>query len=234
MKKYSILVISVLAFSSSLFAQNNSAISEQRDLRNFAAISLNIPAEVTLKQGDYAFSVSASADVLEKLKTEVKNNELVIKFENSSHMETKEPIRIEITLPSITALEVNGSGEFISSGSFNSDNLNLEINGSGKISLSSLTTKKLAAEINGSGRIADLNGTANEVKMQVNGSGEISTINFLGKNVECAVTGSGHISVGAGESLDAKVTGSGDIHYAGSPNKKDVSVIGTGTISAMN
>ncbi|MFI5135237.1 MAG: GIN domain-containing protein, partial [Chitinophagales bacterium] len=169
MNKFSILLLIILAVSSSSFAQNNSNSPQQRDLKNFSSISLNIPAEATLKQGDYSFSISAPSDVLEKIKTEVKNNELVIRVDNGSNLESKESIRIEISLPSLSALEVNGSGEFTSSSNFNSDHLDLEINGSGKISLTDLTANQLSAAINGSGRIEDLQGTSASVKMQVNG-----------------------------------------------------------------
>ena len=220
----------LIACISSAIAQNSN--TQQRDLKNFSAISLSIPAEVTLKKGDFSFSITADQELLDKIKTEVKSGELVIHVDNGWKNGMKETVRIEISMPSLTGLEVNGSGEIVSVSAFDGQRLSLEINGSGKIKPGELSYENLSTVINGSGHVLELKGTAGEVKFQINGSGEIDASNFSGKNVNCNVTGSGDISVSVSEALDAEITGSGDIHYSGTPSKKSVNITGSGSVSS--
>jgi len=231
-KIFSAFLFMLLIVGMQGFSQSN-ASTQSRDLKNFSAISLSIPADVTVKQGDFSFSINSTPEILEKIKTDVKNGELVIRFENTYNNNIHDPIKIEISMPSLVALEVNGSGEINSSSSFTGESLNLEINGSGKIKLSELTYDSFAATINGSGRVLELKGSGGEVKMHVNGSGEINAPGLSGKNVKCEVTGSGNISVSASETLTAEITGSGDIRYGGSPTVKSVNISGSGTVTVM-
>ena len=90
------------------------------------------------------------------------------------------------------------------------------------------------ATVNGSGTIQNLKGTTTSLNLQVNGNGEINIPDLTGKTVETSITGSGKICTGATESLHAEIAGSGDVRYAGSPLKKNVEIVGTGTVTAMN
>ncbi|HYV91393.1 MAG TPA: head GIN domain-containing protein [Chitinophagales bacterium] len=232
------LLISVVAFASCVNSQNtnggNSAAQTQtRNVSNFTAVSLEIPAEVTLSQGDFHVEINASPSVLEKIKTEVHGEKLEIKFDNWLHTHVDEPISVQITMPSITALEVNGSGNIFSKSDFSGDHLRLEVNGSGKMSLKNFAVTELKAEINGSGQIVNLSGTASVAKFEINGSGKIDAENFSGKEVDAAVTGSGNMKLSATDLLNADITGSGDIRYKGVPAKKNVDITGSGSVSAL-
>ncbi len=237
MKQLLLLPFIMLMLGAGAFA--NSGLPDQfstqhRNLKSFSAISLQIPAEVNLICGDFSFSISSSEEMLDKIVTEVHNGELVIRFSKNGYDQLTEPVKIEISMPRVLALEINGSGSIQSQNEISAPSLSLEINGSGNINLSALKTETLSATVNGSGTIQNLKGTTNELNLQVNGNGEINIPDLTGKTVETAITGSGKICTGATESLHAEIAGSGDVRYAGSPLKKNVEIVGTGTVTAMN
>jgi hypothetical protein len=233
-----LFLISVFAFTACVNSQstsggNSATQSQTRNVSNFTAVSLEIPAEVSLSQGDFHVEINTSPAMLEKIKTEVHGEELEIKFDNRMHTHVDEPISIHITMPSVTKLEVNGSGSIVSQSNFSGDHMRLEVNGSGKMNLQSFIVNELKAEINGSGQIVNLSGSASAARFEINGSGKIDAENFSGKNVDAEVTGSGKISLNATDVLNAGITGSGDIRYKGTPSKKNVDITGSGSISAM-
>jgi hypothetical protein len=206
---------------------------QTRSLKNFTAISLNVPAEVELTFGDYAFAVAASAGYAEKLKTDVKNGELIIRYDHSSPKSAEEKMRIRISLPTIQSLEINGSGRIQISQSVTAEKFSAEINGSGSILFAELNVQELMAEIAGSGKITGENGSARLATITITGSGQVTAENFRGNDVNCTISGSGKIRIGAAASLNAVITGSGEVMYAGNPEKKNVAVTGSGSVTAM-
>lgn len=227
----------IAAFTSGIYSQNptqtkESAQTQIREVSGFTAVSLNIPAAVTLTQGNFSFDINCSPGLLGKIKTEVHGNELEINFENWQHTHIDEPISIHISMPSVEGLEVNGSGSISAQSSFTGDNMRLEINGSGKMNIPNFSCNNLKAEINGSGSISNLSGTASTAKFEINGSGHIDAENLIAKSVDAAVTGSGNMRLNVSDLLNADITGSGDIRYKGTP-KKNVDITGSGSVSTL-
>jgi hypothetical protein len=52
--------------------------------------------------------------------------------------------------------------------------------------------------------------------------------------VKVRISGSGNASVWANESIEAKISGSGDIDYRGNPNKEITKISGSGSINKVN
>lgn len=238
MKSSFLLLLSFLAYASCTNSQDSnktggSPQGETRDVAGFTAVSLSIPAAVTLTQGNFNLSINCSPELLRKIKTVVHGNKLEIKFESSLHARVNEPILIHISMPSVEGLEVNGSGSISAQSNFAGDQVRLEINGSGKMNLPNFSYNNLKAEINGSGSITNLSGTASTAKFEVNGSGRIDAENLTVKDADAVVTGSGNMRLNVSDLLNADVTGSGDIRYKGTPPKKNVAITGSGSISSL-
>ena len=64
----------------------------------------------------------------------------------------------------------------------------------------------------------NIKGSAQKATLTVNGSGDISAEKLAATNVVATVAGSGDIVCYASRQLDARVSGSGDIKYKGSPS----------------
>lgn len=91
------------------------------------------------------------------------------------------------------------------------------ITGSGDIDLKNVKATTVMSEVNGSGDI-NIKGSAQKATLTVNGSGDISAEKLAATNVVATVAGSGDIVCYASRQLDARVSGSGDIKYKGSPS----------------
>jgi hypothetical protein len=94
--------------------------------------------------------------------------------------------------------------------------------------VSNLVADEFAYKLGGS---ADFkaSGTVGRLDLELLGSGEIDTRELVANDVYVEIAGSGHADVFAKESLEAVVSGSGDIRYYGDPAHKSTSVTGSGT-----
>lgn len=90
------------------------------------------------------------------------------------------------------------------------------VGGSGDIEAKGVKTSTVDASVAGSGDIK-MEGQASRATYTVAGSGDIVADNLVADSVEASVAGSGDIICHALKSLDADVTGSGQIGYKGNP-----------------
>jgi hypothetical protein len=227
------VMVLIMVLTQLLPATAGDQVTEQRKVKKFCAVSLQIQANVVLRDGNPALTITSSQEMLSRITTEVHNGELIIRYSGNSNYSSAEPVNIELSASRIVALEINGTGSITAMDEIASESLRLGINGPGSMIIPSVSVKILDVAVNGSGSISEIRGSVETLKLLVNGSGEINTPALNGKSVECSVTGSGQIRMSASESLIAEITGSGDIVYNGSPVKKRVDITGTGTVTAQ-
>ena len=75
-----------------------------------------------------------------------------------------------------------------------------------------------------------LSGTTDELYADVMGSGDFNWESLESNRTDVSCTGSGDAVVVANTNLNAKIHGSGDIEYQGSPNQKDIQIFGSGDV----
>jgi hypothetical protein len=101
--------------------------------------------------------------------------------------------------------------------------------GSGSISANGLAARAFGLTISGSSA-ATLKGTAESFDLSVFGSGDVQAGELIAKQVNVNVSGSADAVVQATQSLNASVTGSGDVTYFGNPANVQRNVTGTGAV----
>ena len=84
--------------------------------------------------------------------------------------------------------------------------------------------------LSGSGDM-DLAGSCGKLQVRVSGSGDVNAYELSAREVDAVVSGSADIKVTASEAIKARVSGSGDIHYRGNPEKIDSKTSGSGGVS---
>ncbi|MGV8139978.1 MAG: head GIN domain-containing protein [Mangrovibacterium sp.] len=215
--------------------QSVRAAGENREVAAFAEISLRVPATLHVKQGEtQSVEIVAKESALEKIVTEVKDRELVIRFPTKNYLWkdfTPGKIEIFITVPEVNALSVAGSGDIVNDGEINSRIIELEISGSGRMFLKDLKAERVKASISGSGDM-ELSGTGKAVDLSVlvSGSGNFKGLDFASDDVNVKISGSGDAFVYAVNSLKVRAAGSGDVKYKGNPSI-DQSIVGSGKVS---
>ena len=152
--------------------------------------------------------VRADDNLLDRVTTEVQSGTLVIANVPGSFT-TKSPMSVVVTVPTLNALTLTGSGNVVVDG-IEAESLEVALPGSGTLTGS---------------------GAATRLDVTVSGSGIVQFARLVANDVRAVVSGSGSIFITATKSLDAAVSGSGAILYAGSPQDVTKSVTGSGAIT---
>ncbi len=146
-------------------------------------------------------------------------------------------------------IEQHGSGDF--EGDLNVKDLEMSLHGSGDAEVSgvngSLSVKQYGSgdfegdnlhlgtayfSINGSGD-AEVSGTSAMMELKQNGSGDFDGRSFQVKTAKIRKTSSGEADVFVSETIDAKISGSGDLSIKGSPDITNYSATGSGSIRSL-
>lgn len=207
-------------------------VSETREVGSFNQVDLKVDGEVILRQGtEQEIVIEAQQNILDILKTDVKNGKLEIDFGRHS-VRRHSDIKIYITVPEIIYLRVAGSGKISGATDFEVFDLDLRISGSGSIDFGALKANSIDTDISGSGDLF-LNGDVTRHDIDISGSGKIKAYDLVTKTTDVAISGSGNAEVHADEYLKAKVSGSGKVRYKGDPTV-DVNISGSGKVEKAN
>ena len=214
---------------------NGNIVTIERSTDNYDAISVSGWFDVMLVDGtEGKLSIEGEENLLEYIKTEVKDGKLVVKVKKGYNLQPsswKKDGVIKVTVPveSLSALSLSGSGDIVGKKTISASEFSTSMSGSGDITLD-LECKTITASMSGSGDI-NLSGTTEVFEAQISGSGDIRAYDLIADNVDARVSGSADIKVTANEMLTARVSGSGDIHYKGDPKKIDSKSSGSGDIT---
>ena len=241
MKKIATLGLVVL-FTLSCSAQwgkrikgNGNVVTIERSTGDYDAIAISGWFDVDLVAGNEGeISLKGEENLLEHIITEVKDGKLVIKVEKGLNLKPstwKDGIRITVPVESIDAISLSGSGDIVGKTTIKTDNFKTSMSGSGDITLV-IESRTLEATMSGSGDIM-LSGSTSDFEATISGSGDIKAYELEADHVNATVSGSADIKVTANKSLKARVSGSGDIHYKGNPEKVDTKTSGSGDITKV-
>ena len=191
-------------------------INETRSTGTYNAISLAMTATVYFTSGaDYSLKISGQENILREVITEVDGTSLVIRVKNGVILKNYDPIRVYITAPEVTGLNISGSGEIFTENGWKVANLAMDISGSGTINLASVEAGHISANISGSGSVKAVSGTATREDLKISGSGTIDLRSINASEVYTTTSGSGDTYVTATNLLDVVISGSGNIWYYG-------------------
>jgi hypothetical protein len=147
--------------------------SEVRTLNNFSRLNLKIDAEVFVTQGSpQQVRVEAQRNILNVLETELTNDKLEIEY-GRYNVRGHDPIRIYVTVPSLTELEVSGSGKMSSTAPLTATNCRVDVSGSGEANLNFAQVDALRTSVAGSGEVK-LSGNAPSHNVNISGSGRVA------------------------------------------------------------
>jgi len=237
MKKISFLLMmlcsSLLIVSCEKIRGKGDVTTENRTVTGYTGISLSLSGTVYFKQDSvYSLQISAQQNVIDRLVTGVEGNTLVIKMKPHVILGTHEPIRIYISAPDVSSLDVSGSGDIYTENNWITAEINAEISGSGSITIAYAEADRFTAKISGSGSIKTLGGKVTEEDLKISGSGDIDQQNVLADNVVTGTSGSGETYVNAQKWLDVTISGSGDVYYYGNPSI-EVHISGSGSLKKL-
>ncbi|HEX6225263.1 MAG TPA: head GIN domain-containing protein [Chryseolinea sp.] len=246
MKKLTILsIIMLTAFL--VRAQNK----ETRDVGTFTKISFRVPGKLYLRQGSpQKVVIEGRKDILEEIETDVEGSRLVIEKEgNDWNWGSDDRINVYITVKDIEGLNVGGSGDLIGETKIVTDDISLNVSGSGSMKVEVEASGDMESDVSGSGDI-ELDGKCKNFNSDVSGSGKVMMSLIASGNAEFGVSGSGKIEAsgsasrvrtsisGSGKvlagnletnSCEVRITGSGDVEI-NVKNELDANITGSGSV----
>lgn len=189
---------------------SGSIVTENRTMNGtFKEIRIEGSMDVLVKQGDsIRVSVKDYGNIMPYIETKIVGNALVIKHQDNAWI-TNSAGEVTVTLPTLTNVELSGSGDVGTIGNFNFTDLSLFISGSGNFSFA---------------------GTCKKMNAKVSGSGDIRAFDLPTEVVTARISGSGNMQLNVSQTLDATISGSGDIIYKGAPTTVTKSISGSGSV----
>jgi hypothetical protein len=144
------------------------AATQTRELASFSAVELAGSNVVTIRVGEkQSVVVRADDNLLDRVTTEVQSGNLVIGNTVGSFT-TESPMSVEITIPSLDALTLTGSGVVAATG---------------------IETPSLTVTLSGSGALR-ASGTATQLDVTLGGSGDAQLEQLIASDVRAVVSGS--------------------------------------------
>lgn len=205
--------------------------NETRDEGEFTKIDLSLAADVYVYEDSTlefpSIEIEAPSNLLEHITTKVHGSTLEI--DSRKCFKNAGDITIWVRLPKLQGAFINGSGNITGETAFHTDNLALEINGSGNLGFEAYATNTVTSSIEGSGNV-ELWGTCNKKSVEINGSGNVMAKNLLAEDCDVNINGSGDCHVHANSDLDVTINGSGNVYYTGDPAKVKININGSGDV----
>lgn len=223
---------------------NDMVKTETRTLVSFNQMKNEGSFNIYIKQDSvFEATVEAESNLIPHIRTLVNGNTLVI--DTRENLYNHFPINIYVKTPFINGARQSGSG-YIQLDSLNTDNMEVNISGSGSIK-GQIITNYLNASISGSGSI-DLYAEASSTDTKISGSGDIMLVgksftgthtisgsgsirasNFLQNEVIAKISGSGNMYLNVSDKLDVTISGSGSVYYIGDP-QLSINISGSGSV----
>lgn len=192
-------------------------ISENRSVGSFNAVDVTSDVEVYVSQGPAEpIRIEGQDNILNVLETYVRNNELVIRFKPGVILRRHNQVRIYITNPELTGIDISGSSYVEGRTNWKVNDFKADISGSGKLDITLLEADDVDSEISGSGNMY-LKGNSRTHSIEISGSGNVRAFDLATKEANAKISGSGNCELTVQNKLEARITGSGKVRYKGNP-----------------
>ena len=200
-------------------------MTQEVDLDLITGFDLESSVDVELRYGKHQkVEVTGYKNHIALLTKDVSRDIWTIDFQENVCTDN---FKVNITLPLITRIRIDGSGDVHSVTPIQAKDLDLEIHGSGDIDLQ-VSASSIDLQIDGSGDVT-LKGNVESLEADIHGSGNLNARNMEAEDADISINGSGDASVNVSDNLDASISGSGSIRYKGSP-KVSSSINGSGEV----
>jgi len=209
MKAYLVLFLSLLLVGCHSWGVKGSGNikEEKRNIGEFSKIDISGYFKVDVKFGETtSLKIITDDNFLPLIKTDIQGQTLVIS--NKKNLDSKEPIRIEISTPHLVNLECSGANKVNIAG-VNEDQFYLEVSGACKVKLS---------------------GNVDTFEADMSGATKLDAEDLHAKKVNLEVSGASKAKVYATEAITASGSGASYIEYYGNPEKVNSDVSGVSKI----
>ena len=212
--------------------------STQQAFSDFSEIEISTNAEVILTQdASYNVSIEGEKKVTDKIKIKQEGDRLIIEdkstsgsiFSFSTGHEGK--VKIYISLPVLSNLEVSGAAKIRTSNAFKqSQALSFDFSGASDAKIE-VDVPELRIESSGASNLS-LTGKTASLSLNQSGAGSVDAFNLEADSVSLDLSGASSVSVNAKAALNVELSGLGSVKYKGNPTLTQ-NISGAGSIKKV-
>ena len=194
-------------------------ITEERDVSGFDRVSLSGIGDVTIEVGDEeSLTVITDDNIMPYVRTEVKNNTLILDFDDGTFNRGYDPtdgIKFELVVTDLNRVDISGAGKMYV-GELETEKFVVNNTGAASIEIDSLKADELVVKQTGAGSIV-ASGQVQGQELNNTGAGSYQAGELESETAIISISGVGSATVWATESLDISISGLGNVVYYGSP-----------------
>jgi hypothetical protein len=193
---------------------------ENRTLPAFQKVNLDDRINMTyVFSQEYKVVISAGENLMDEIKTEVKNGELIIRNENRCNWvrSYKKEVNLTLYAPDINAFDFAGSGKVTFQDTLKTASFRLNLfDASGSFDLLFAGNYIELKSHTGPGDIT-ARGSCRELIAYLNGNGQLNASGLSGDSGLIINQNTGDIQVNLNHQFKAEIRGAGNIYYLGNP-----------------
>jgi hypothetical protein len=206
---------------------NEKVVREERQAGSFDAIKVSTGIDVYLRQGNREeITVVADENLQEYILTEIQGNVLNV-YTEANIRDAKEK-KVYVTMKDIRSVKACSAGDVIGESSIKTDEIEIDASSAGDIKLD-LRAEKISVDISSSGDVT-LSGDAERLEADLSSAGDFKASELRVKDADVSVSSAGDASIFVTESLKARASSAGDIHYSGNPKYVDAHSSSAGSV----
>ncbi|MBQ4229945.1 MAG: DUF2807 domain-containing protein [Salinivirgaceae bacterium] len=232
MKKLLLMLMGVSMLSVGCAINRNSDYATStRQVSGFTGIDVGqgIKVNVVIGNADNVV-VTAPADYIDDIKTEVKNGTLVIHWDKKRNIRMPQKVEVDVTAIGIVRV-VASSGATVTTDTLTGDNLVFAASSGARINAMAKANKVTAESSSGSSVM--LAGKAQNVDFDASSGASISGDKLTAANGKAEASSGASVSVSANVNLEAEASSGGRVRYSGNPTMVNVSSSSGGSISRL-
>jgi hypothetical protein len=186
--------------------------SETRDLNSFSTIVASGSTDIEVyPSSENKVIVTGYANLVPVYGTEVRGNTLYLDFEPEYWNVMNNNIKVTLYTTDMNKVRLSGSGKVHIYEGLAANTMEIDISGSGDVTVDDNEFETFDCKVSGSGTINARYAICDEVYANISGSGDLDiTVNEL---------------------LEAKISGSGSIDYWGTPEVVNTDISGSGKVT---
>jgi hypothetical protein len=241
-----IILAGVLIFTGMFLATNNvpgvnSAIGSGRVITSnfnysgFSEVQVWGGYAVNITYSDsYSIKITTDDNIMGAVYANITGDLLKIGFKPGYSIINPTALKVEITMPAITGVDLSGGIRGNLNGFIyqNQSKFNVVLSG-GSTLIGLIKTKGASNFILSGGSTLQLEGLAKDMVLDVSGGSTIYLLNYKAHNADLIISGGSTVNVNLDGRLNAVLSGGSRVYYTGNPVMGDISLSGGSTMNPI-
>jgi hypothetical protein len=241
MKSRILTVFLVLVSVSSLFLTsckhrrgNGNIVTIERTVDPFDMVEVHGAIDVYVTQGpQQPVRIECDENLVKYIIVEEHGGELEVRTKSGVSLSPTRKMKVHVTAPKYEKLRVTGACNIIGENKITSpERLEIEVSGAGNIRMDA-DAPDLKAGISGAGKV-QLSGKTRDFELRLSGAGKANCYDMFSENTKVEISGAGAAEVYASVTLDAEVSGAGNVRYKGGAPEVKQRVSGAGSVKKVD